>query len=237
MSVPKHITPQRKGDSPSFLHRLKAWDEMLPFLFAELDRLKLSRAHQGLKNLEYLEYGGIELCRYDRLVDSINICPMLYEKGQRVDFAFYKAFGRRMWKFISPSDKLKWLRLEVVPPKNVVELVASWFKQNEWSAIKKTGTGMELVVLETLKAIFSTCNFDVRVLDLKAYPPAASLMDGTSRVCIKSVLSKFTGDVDHDVRQFEDAFAEYCVNSGRIRLTDESIEEAINGLFREITIQ
>lgn len=227
------VTPSQVGESPEFKRRARAlFHQVVPELVKEMEKLRLGRAVQHLHGFEFREDGGLGFAWYDRSNDAIAIYPMVMDEETRIDLEVFKVFGRRLWKVLSSVDKLRWIRLEVNPPIQIVNRVADWFKQNPSTMHSKAVTGMETVVADTFKVVFADCCLDPNALDLKAYPPAQSLMKGEGRVCLKPVIGKFTRD-DKQL-EFENAFAEYCANSGRIKLSDNSVEEAVNNLFRSI---
>lgn len=241
MSLP--ITPVYQGESPEFFRRLMPMIESLPSLFTTLQRLSLEKCYtslRGLRFVERLERGNV-LSWYDLSNDVVNIYPLAFRSGNRVDITLYTGLGQRHWeKHVSSTGKYLWNNKLVTTTPSTMDKLSKILK-GSWSSYKgvldqfqSAADRLQVIhVLNTLKA--NNVRPSDKLVDIYTYPPTKEFVTGQRSFSLTPLLSVYRGNNGLEMKQYEYAFSEYVSMNGRVYCTEMSTEQALIELFEYVS--
>jgi len=240
MSLP--ITPTYIGQSPNFMRRMTSMAEALPAMFARIDSLGLKKSYVGLKGIRFVENferGSSTMSRYDRSTDIISIYPMAFRGGSRIDVTFYTGLGLRHWELNIPTNLMMvWKHKLIQPNMATMDRLTKYLRGGISSykeLIDKFQTPIDkLQVIHVVNALIdnSVKPQEAKTLDLFGYPPVEDFCKGLTPYSLVPLLSAYRGGIGTDIEKYENAFAEFCCENGKVRAAETSVEFELSELFR-----
>jgi hypothetical protein len=242
MSLP--VTPTYIGQSPSFMRRMTSMADGLPSFFRRLDTLGLGRSYVGLKGIRFvekLERGSSTLSWYDRSSDVITVYPLAYSSSSRFDITFYTGLGLRHWELNVPSNlKMVWKEKLVQPNVSLMSRLEVELKKVYLyrELLSKFTTSIDrLQVIHVINALVDN-NIkpqEARCLDIYSYPPIEDFCRGLRPYSLTPLLSAYRGGSGLDMNKYENAFAEFCSENGKIKAAEMSVEYELIELFKFVS--
>lgn len=246
MALP--ITPTYVGESQTFMQRMTVMAAALPVMFQRLHALGLEKAYAGLKGIRFVEKaerGSGTLAYYDPSADTITIYPMLFRSGNRVDVSFYLGLGLRHWeRNVSSSQKHVWREKLIQPNVAVVDRLQDYLRSGGATAYKmvldRFSTPVErLQVIHVINTLIdnSIKPQDTKSVDLKEYPPTKDFCKGLRPFSLTPLLSVYRSNnfSTTDSLKYENAFAEFCCENGRVSASETSVEYELTTLLKYVS--
>lgn len=245
MSLPIPITPTYVGDSGDFFRRLIPMIDTLPTLFRKVQGLGLERCYTSLKGLRFvekMERGSATLSWLDTTSDVLNIYPMAFNAGSRVDITLYTGLGARHWeKNVSSSHRSLWTNKAVQSTPSVMDKLNRTFKNGISSysgLVNSFSSAVErLQVIHVLNTLIanSVKPSDVKLMDIYQYPPTKDFVTGNRTYSLTPLLSAYRGSTGLEMNRYEYCFAEYITEGGKIRCSEMSVERELVELFQYVS--
>ena len=240
-TLPLPFVPSFIGSSRQYMHRMSAFVEAVPDIFNRVKVLGLERSYTGLRDLRFiekLERGSSCPVWLDKAHDVLNVYPMAFQAGARLDLQLYAALGTRYWFQAVPSGRQgAWVNKLIYPDRAVIERLAAMLKLG--TDYRKALDGFHLAserlqvihVLNALIANHVSAN-TAKTVNLDEYPPTREFCGARRPYSLKPLLSVYTGP---GLAHYETAFAQYCSHNGKIPASEPSTESALAALFDFVT--
>lgn len=219
--------------------------ESLPALFNRVENLKLNKSFVGLKGIRFVEKperGSTTLSYYDRFNDTISIYPMSFRSGSRIDLTFYMGLGMRHWELNIPSNlKCLWKQKLIQPNMSTMDRLVGYIKNgisNYKELLDKFYSAVDrLQVLHVINTLVDNRvkPNEAKGVDLFEYPPTEGFCKGLTPFSLIPLLSAYRGGSGLPMEAYEDAFAEYCSENGKVRASEQSVEWELIELFKFVS--
>ncbi len=242
MSLPTGIEFTYQGTSQLFLYRMGNITNALPDMFSQIRKCGLEASTRGVKKIRICEKmeAGLNLASYDPAADQVNIYPMAWQSGARVDISFYAGFGLRHWlRNVQPVNRVLWLKKAVFCDPRSYKNVSSWFTgQHDYSTIlqgaKTADTRLITWAIIQLLRDGGVDHRDLASMNISSSPMVADFIAGRKPYSLKPLITRFGGG-QFNVSSYEGAFSSYVAHGGKIALTDPSASAALTDLFRRVS--
>jgi len=241
MTLP--ITPVSEGGGEQFLLRLSTFARTLPDIFRNLDRFRVSAAYRGAHKLRFaetMERGSSTRAWYNPVGDIVNIYPMAFSAGQRIDEAVYMGFAQRHWSLnMGTQAKLRWAKKLIVPQRNVIDRVDQKLRAGiagYHDLISQfTQASEKLQVIHICNALIANSikPAETKNIDIFTYPATADFCKGLRPFSLVPLISAYVGT--GALSQYDAAFAKYMIQGGKFNATEMSTEQELVRLFEEVT--
>jgi hypothetical protein len=239
------ITPVSEGFGEEYMRRMAAFAPALPEIFRKLEDLRLGAAYRGTAKLRFcekLERGSSTRAWYNPNGDIVNVYPMAFSPGHRIDETVYIGFGQRHWtRNLRTEAKLRWNKKLIVPQANVIDRIAQKLKQGVSTyphlISEFTQANEKLQAIHVCNALIANAVKPnvAKTYDLFTYPATADFCKGLKPYSLIPLLSAYLGT--GALGQYDVSFAKYLINGGKFHATETSVEGELVRLFEEVTIE
>lgn len=232
------------GSSPRFVRAMQVFSTLLPKMFRNLDRLKLQGCYQGLDKIRIVEATekGADTHYYDRVSDVISIYPFASSAFARLDKVLYEALGERYWyKEVSTEGKVRWTKKLVYPKKSVIDRLQTSFSRGGKTSFSQfvdefKTADEKLIAIHLCNALIrnSARAVNSKTIVLSNHPATATFAKAKAPYSLIPLLSAYCGG-RNPIESYEHAFASYCSERGKIRITEPSVADALVSLFQSVS--
>jgi hypothetical protein len=229
------------GSSANFLKRMSVFAETIPDLTRRISGLKLTQSCSGMRSLRFSEATiNSEKFIYDRAKDELVLYPANFRAGDRIDYYFFKALGRRHWNLNVPSgDKIRWINMQTFVKEALIDRIAKVLNGNMpfKDVIQKFNTAVEkLVVVHIVNALTrnSVTPSQLKSMDFRRHNSVSDFVRGKRPFSIKPLISTYGGEIRR-LGDYEEAFSEYCLNRGEFKISESSTKDEFKNLFLEVS--
>jgi hypothetical protein len=234
-----------EGAGELFLKRLAIFSPTLPDIFRNLTRFRMDAVWRGLHKLRFcekLERGSSTRAWYNQQNDVINIYPMAFSAGSRIDEALYMGFAQRHWALnMGTEAKLRWAKKLIVPQRNVIDRVDQKLRLGiagyHGLISDFTQASEKLQVIHICNALIANSikPSETKNIDIFTYPATADFCKGLRPFSLTPLISAYVGT--GALGQYDIAFAKYMIQGGKFNATETSVESELVRLFEEVTFE
>jgi hypothetical protein len=239
------IIPVSEGAGEIFLKRLASFAHTLPDIFHVFARFRLDAVWRGVNKLRFcekLERGSSTRAWYNSNGDVVNVYPLAFSAGDRIDEAVYMGFAQRHWALnMGTESKLRWAKKLVVPERNVIDRVDQKLRlgivgyHNLIADFTQASEKLQVIHICNALIANSIKPAETKNIDIFTYPATADFCKGLKPYSLVPLVSAYLGT--GALGQYDTGFAKYLMQGGKFNAAETSVESQLVRLFEEVTFE